>query len=154
MMDLRYSGQGYELSIEVYAQELERVDLSLLPERFHTKHEKFYGHRAEKQLLEIVNYRVEAIIEVPKVQIDPMPMEQGETKKLVPSGYRQVLFPERPGEVLCPILERQELSPGQLVEGPAIIRQPDSTVAIYPGHTAKVDVFNNLIIFIPVDYRG
>ncbi len=45
-----------------------------------------------------------------------------------------------------PIFDRDTLSADEVIDGPAIIQQADSTVVIDPGATAKVDRLGNLVI--------
>jgi len=44
------------------------------------------------------------------------------------------------------------LRPGNLLEGPAIVWSPITTVVINPGHSAKCDEYRNLVITWP--YHG
>ena len=41
---------------------------------------------------------------------------------------------------------RTQLSPGQTIEGPAIVEQLDTTIPIYPGDRARVDASGTLMI--------
>ncbi|MCX7139918.1 MAG: hypothetical protein NT123_02225 [Proteobacteria bacterium] len=45
-----------------------------------------------------------------------------------------------------PILAREGLSVGDIIEGPAIVEQFDTTTVIEPGDSAQVDEMGNLII--------
>ena len=44
------------------------------------------------------------------------------------------------------VWERRDLKSGNIIEGPAIIEQKDSTTAIPPNWQLKVDLFGNLIL--------
>jgi N-methylhydantoinase A len=51
------------------------------------------------------------------------------------------------GEVVStPVYERDRLSPGHVIPGPAIIEQEDSTAVIDPGYAGTVDEFANIVI--------
>ncbi|MGH2930440.1 MAG: hydantoinase/oxoprolinase family protein, partial [Solirubrobacteraceae bacterium] len=56
----------------------------------------------------------------------------------------QVFFDGRWMET--PIYERRRLSTGQVIDGPAVIVQQDTTAVVEPGYRATVDGFSNLII--------
>ena len=45
-----------------------------------------------------------------------------------------------------PVLARLDLPVGAVVEGPAILEQPDATTFVEPGFSARVDEFGNLIL--------
>ena len=44
-----------------------------------------------------------------------------------------------------PIHQRQALEPGMVIDGPAIVEQPDTTIVIEPGMHARVDAYGNLL---------
>ena len=44
------------------------------------------------------------------------------------------------------VYRREELVPGNAVDGPAIVEEMDSTTVILPGYSAKVDAVGNLLI--------
>ena len=44
------------------------------------------------------------------------------------------------------LYDRARLSPGNVVPGPAVIMEMDSTTLVLPGHVAEVDRFGNLLI--------
>ena len=46
----------------------------------------------------------------------------------------------------APLYDRNKLHPGIVVPGPAIVMEMDSTTVILPGHDAKVDEIDNLLI--------
>ena len=45
------------------------------------------------------------------------------------------------------IYDRSKLAAGNLILGPAIVTEMDSTTLILPGHHAKVDKFGTLLIW-------
>ena len=54
-----------------------------------------------------------------------------------PRTRRQVYFdPREP--VDCPIYEREDLSPTDVIEGPAVIEELDSTTVVHPGQTLTI----------------
>ena len=44
------------------------------------------------------------------------------------------------------LFDRSRLRPGNLVPGPAVISQMDTTTLILPGHTGEVDTVGNILI--------
>src|SRR5262249_46457513 len=71
-MDLRYAGQGYELEVPVPIGPLADAALAALRSRFDARHEALHGHRAEGEPVEIVNYRLRVVVEVPKFEPRPL----------------------------------------------------------------------------------
>ena len=49
------------------------------------------------------------------------------------------------GFVPCDIYHREQLAPGSIIDGPAILENVDSTVVIDPGWRARIDEYGNCI---------
>jgi N-methylhydantoinase A len=66
----------------------------------------------------------------------------------VPRASRQVYFTEieKPGYYDTKIFAREDLKPGNKVQGPLIVEQMDTTILVLPEQTMKVDEYGNLII--------
>lgn len=145
-LDLRYSGQGYEITVPVLKGHLREEDKTIIEKSFHNMHERQFGHKAEDQPIEIVNYRVGSIVKVAKPAIKSYPdasLPVGNALK----GRRKIYLGKGEGEVEFKIFNRDLLYPGHAVDGPAIIEQKDSTTAVFPGQKAEIDKFLNIIIF-------
>ena len=110
---------------------------------FDLQHESLFGHKAEDEVVEVVNYRVVGFGLVPKIELKPYPSAVGAAK---PSGQRQAYFPGLGGMTQIPVYDRETLGPGHAFDGPAIVEQPDSTTVVFPTQRARVDEWLNLMI--------
>ena len=63
----------------------------------------------------------------------------------VPGGERETVF-ERGHAHRSPVYRRSDLAPGQVIRGPAIVEQLDTTVIVFPGDRTRVDEWGNLVI--------
>jgi N-methylhydantoinase A len=63
-------------------------------------------------------------------------------------GIRSVYFKEFNGYEDCSTFDRSKLKANNVIFGPAIIEQMDTTIVIPPNQTARVDEFGNIIIDI------
>ena len=143
-LDLRYAGQGYELTIPCVAA-LERDGIAKLRENFDDAHRRSFGHVAPDETVEIVSFRVCGIGHLP-----PAGFAKFRNKGRPLTEARRELRRARFGGVMldCPVYQREKLDAGHLFSGPAIIDQLDATTVIPPGQTVHVDEFRNLIIGI------
>jgi N-methylhydantoinase A len=133
-VDLRYSGQGYELNIP-YGP--------VMVESFHALHRRRYGFANEERPLEIVNVRVRLV--APAEPFEPLQeriVEGDGSVGIV--GSRAVYFDGAPHETR--IYERDGLRPGDTFAGPAIISEYSSATILPPGDVLRVDGLGNLVI--------
>jgi N-methylhydantoinase A len=148
-LDLRYTGQGYELRTSLdglFSGRLTDTAMTLARERFDERHAQIHGHAAKERPVEVVSYRLRVRVDVPKYQPrqEPMPPSPLPADGAV-KGRRKVHFRGK-GAVDTTLYERDTLGIGMAVTGPAIVEQFDATTVIPPGWTGRVDGFRNLIL--------
>ena len=143
--DMRYVGQSYELTIELPSSELSSETISDVVFQFHREHDREYGFSAESEPVEVVALRLSAIGRIPKPatrEITANLSESDDGKK----PPRPVYFAENGGYVQCQRFDRYQLRSGQVISGPAIIEEIDSTTVIHPGYSGEVDRYGNLFL--------
>jgi N-methylhydantoinase A len=144
-VDMRYSGQAYELNIPVPGGTLNAGSLNQIDEAFHSQHKTLYGFSRVKERTELVYLRLSAIGLLEKPQIEKMP-SSGENSEAALKGFRPVYMGRE--YVNTSLYERKELKPGNSLIGPAIIEQMDTTTLVYPGQTVSIDEYQNIRIRI------
>jgi N-methylhydantoinase A len=145
-LDMRYRGQGYENPVPVRTLPLTAEDVEHYRRDFDAIHEKCHGHAAADQAVEVVNYRIQAIGLVPRVQMPTIPPATGPADAAV-VGRRRAYFSAVAGEPTeTPVYARARLGAGHRIDGPAVVEQYDSTVVIFPEQAAAVDSYGNLVI--------
>ena len=136
---LRYSGQGYDIPIDLPDGP---ADLPSLESAFHLEHERQYGYARRDQQVQLVNIWVSA--ELP-ISDDPRkPSERAESKRPAPRSTRPVYLSGNWHDTV--VYERSRLRPGQRIDGPAIIEQLDSTTLIWPGGHARIDAWEQIAV--------
>jgi len=144
-LDLRYRGQSHELTVAAPAGALTPQDLERVQEQFHEAHARAYGYAAREDPVELVNVRLTAIGVSPKPRLKALPQGNGDFNEAV-KGERPVWFNETSGFTACPIVDRYRLRWGDVVPGPAVIEEVDSTTVVHPGYEALVDQYGNLLL--------
>jgi N-methylhydantoinase A len=145
-LDLRYAGQGYELRTPLdglFAPHLTPASLAAARERFDARHAQIHGHAAKERPVELVSYRLRLRVRVPKYEpraAEAAKPADGDARK----GKRLVLLDGTLMEAI--VYERERLSVGAIVDGPAIIEQFDATTVIPLSWRARVDALRNLIL--------
>jgi len=133
-LDIRYHGQSYELTVPFSER---------FTPAFHEIHKQAYGYAREEAPLEIVNIRVRGIgaTEPPPLKARPLGDEHASGALL---DTRPVLF--EGGERPTPFYRAEALTPGNRIEGPAVIVRADTTVLIGVNDSLQVDGFGNFLI--------
>jgi N-methylhydantoinase A len=144
-LELRYVGQSYELPVPIPSADLGPETLAAAVEAFHQEHQRAYGYRAPGEPVECVNLRLTAVGTIAKPRMRRL-AESGPDPSSARKPNRQVYFMESGGYVECPIYDRYRLGCGQIIEGPAIIEEADSTTVLHPGYRARIDRFANLLL--------
>ncbi|EJM53592.1 N-methylhydantoinase A/acetone carboxylase, beta subunit [Pseudomonas sp. GM49] len=141
-IDARYNGQNFEVLVPM--DTVGPDDLGSFEAAFHVAHEREYGYQVEGRAIQIINCRVQAVGRVLKA---PLAAARADTTLAdAKVGQRQVYAGKAYGWCETPIFDRDLLSVGIVVEGPAIIEEMSSTTVLGPNHEALVDPHGNLIV--------
>lgn len=146
-LDMRYLGQEYTVRVPVPSSLPNAAALQALRLHFDELYETRYGHAAPDQSGELVNLRLTALGHVVKPSFASL--QDKRIPAAVTQRHRPVVFPGV-GQVDCPVLQRAELRPGQVIAGPAVIEEYASTTILHPGDSAVFHVDGCLVITLPV----
>lgn len=138
-LDLRYSGQSYELVIPF------EHDITRAVERFHSTHEQRFGYNDPNEQVHVVNVRLKArgLTTQPVLETQ----EEIHGAKATPYNTQHTVFATANGynTLDTPVYDRAALIPGVEIAGPAIITQYDTTTVLPPGWYAHIDEVKNII---------
>ena len=138
---MRYLGQNYEHDVPVPTGEITADVLKETFLSFHEMHEALYGYAMRDGIIELISFQVTALAETEKptlAMLRPSPIEGEPTR-------RQVFYPQT-GWADATICHRLSLSPGDQLEGPAVVHEAGSTTVLRPGDELSVDETGILLI--------
>jgi N-methylhydantoinase A len=148
-LDLRYTGQGYELRTPLEGLFVDRLTadaLAAVREKFDERHAQIHGHAAKERAVEVVSYRLRVRVTVPKYEPRAeTPTSAPRSSDIAVKGQRRIHFDGK-NSVKARLYERDRLDIGAVVAGPAIVEQFDATTVIPPGWSGRVDGYRNLIL--------
>ncbi len=139
--DMRYRGQSFEIETLLTKDDLIKVNIEEISNKFHKAHHKAYDHSDENTEIQIVNLRLVVSGKVSKPKIA---FHDEKYEKI--SGTRIVDVIIKGNSYKASLFNREQLKAGQSFNGPAIISQSDTTTFILPDYNVKIDKFLNLII--------
>src|SRR5262249_12866771 len=138
---MRYRRQSYEVAVPV-SHLRSPQDVADLAQRFHDAHRRRYGHMAQAEAVEIVNFQVTALGLIPKPPMKTFDAPAG-SAQAKPQAIRQAYFNGTDARDV-PVWRRGALPPDARIEGPAIIEEKTSTTVLYPGQRAVIDGYLNI----------
>jgi N-methylhydantoinase A len=141
-VDMRYSGQGYEVAVELPAGPLSSGVEPELRKAFDVEYRRRYGTFLEYAPAEALHWRLHA--EIPAENIEVMFDAPGSGDAL--RGQRSVWFAELRAFAPTQIYDRYRLPPSVRITGPALIEEGESTIVIGPSAAAEVDRQSNIIL--------
>ena len=142
--DMRYVGQGYEISVPIPGGTLGAQDAKRIEDSFWNEYNRLYGRYVKNVAVEGVTWRLWAHGPIPRVDLKGI--KGGESGKEPLKGTRKAYFPERKEFIATKVYDRYVLRPGDSLKGPAIIEERESTAVFGPDSSCIVDEFGNLVI--------
>jgi 5-oxoprolinase (ATP-hydrolysing)/N-methylhydantoinase A len=150
-VSMRYRGQGWEIPVTLPRGDFDEIAAQELINAFVKAYEAFFGRAIDGLTIEAVSWSVRVSV----VQDAPQavePIAAGEP--LAAAGTRLVHDPTAGVKVLTALFERDALSVGDTVAGPALIIEDQTTTAIGSGHEAVVQPDLTLRIAKAVTHDG
>jgi N-methylhydantoinase A len=140
--DLRYAGQAFQITVEFTETELRTRGVAVLTDQFDAEHEQLFtfklgdGH-------EILMIRAVVGASVTLKADITIPQGTGDVSGAV---MHQSRFFYEGQWYEAAIFDRSHLGALDVIMGPAIVSEMDSTTVVLPGYSATVDSVGNLLI--------
>jgi N-methylhydantoinase A len=141
-IDVRYEGQAFEVPLSIDADTLRKNGLKGITDRFDTEHKRLFTFNMETPH-ELVNLRAVAMgaaLDLPAAQL---PVGHGDPSEAKIRDHELWMDGSLHPAV---IYDRAKLKQGDVIPGPAIVIEMDSTTLIELGCVGKVDAVGNILI--------
>jgi N-methylhydantoinase A len=148
LVDLRYSRQVHEVTTPVRAKTpLTDAGVQQLIGDFEALYEKKYGKGSayREAGVEMTLFRLTArgLLERPK--LEPIPLGKSDPSR-ARVGRRMVFVEARNGMAEADIYDFERLVPGNVIEGPAVIHTPITTIVVQEDQRGTLDGYRNVLI--------
>ena len=142
LVEARYRAQVWELDVPVPRRLESDDDVRVVEEAFHATHERIFAVREPGQYLECLLWKVRAtaVLEKPELLARDLPAAPVEAESMIRAYFKEV------GLGPVPRYDGGTLPAGARIEGPAILREPTTTVVVYPGSAAVVTQLGNYVL--------
>ncbi|VFR29458.1 N-methylhydantoinase A [plant metagenome] len=140
---MRYAGQGWEIPVSLPDREFSPADEAMIEAAFRERYAQFFGRAVEGPAIEFVTFSVKVQEIHPEGTRQPL-VAQG--KPVGASVRRKVFDPALGGEQDSAIVERDALSAGDRVSGPAIIVERETSTVLTSPFDAVVQADGTLLL--------
>jgi N-methylhydantoinase A len=141
-IDVRYAGQAFEVPLTITMDVLTRDGVDGLLTRFDAEHLRLFTFNMETPH-EIVNLRAVAL--GPVLDLPATQLPKGDGNPVAAKMRDHTLWMDGK-EQAAVIYDRSKLRQGDVIPGPAIVIEMDSTTLIETGCVATVDAVGNILI--------
>ncbi len=141
-IDVRYAGQAFEVPLAIAPPGTSGAGIADLMARFDAEHKRLFTFNLTVPQ-ELVNIRVVALGKAANVEAERIP--RGDGNPIAAKLRDHEVWMDGAARPAV-IYDRSKLRAGDVVSGPAIVTEMDSTTLVHLGHTALVDDFGNLLI--------
>ncbi|MDB5409604.1 MAG: 5-oxoprolinase, partial [Rhodospirillales bacterium] len=147
-IDLRYSRQVHEVTTPVRAATpLDDAGIARLVADFEALYERKYGKGSayREAGIEMTMFRLTARGLMTRPEMVKLPLGSADPSA-ARTGRRNVFVDSRDGFAPTDIFDFEKLQPGNVVEGPAVIHTPITTIVLQEGQRGSVDPYRNVVI--------
>jgi N-methylhydantoinase A len=144
--EMRYTGQGHEVTVELPDGPLGPDDAERLTALYRKEYRRLYNREGPDVPLEALTWRLEVAGPRPEIRLESGEEGGSRTAEEAQKGTREIYLPEDTGFREVPVYDRYSLDPGAALQGPAVVEERESTVILGPGGRAEIDAARNLIV--------
>jgi N-methylhydantoinase A len=143
--DLRYHGQGFEIPVDIDIDTFDGNGAGLdgLRTAFDTEHQRLFSFLLDNNEHELVTVR--ATVSGPRPDVAAATIVEGGIDPAEALSTTTEIWVDG-ALVQANVYDRQRLKAGNVVRGPAIITEMDSTTLVLPDHAATVHDSGSLLI--------
>lgn len=153
--DMRYVGQGYEVTVPMNARRGGSSATKELTESFYHVYRKHFGHHLDGVPAEILSWRLNAICSNSAFSRNgTATRRRADTRRAQPYARRRIYDLQRKRFFEAPVYRHSQLHTGDTVTGPAIIEQVESTAVLGPRDVCKIDDRRNMELTIATPRVG
>jgi N-methylhydantoinase A len=148
--DMRYVGQGHEISVPLPSGEFTKSNIDGIYATFDREYERIF-HRLNPGVdIEGLNWRVFAVGPKPITEVERKPSSKIAHSRDALKGRRRAYSPDHGDFIDYDVYDRYRLLSGMSIKGPAIVEETESTSIIGSGDRADVDEFSNLVVTLEI----
>jgi N-methylhydantoinase A len=141
--NMRYRGQGHELTVVISGGELDANSAAELERLFIADYEQQFGRRIPDLDVEVLSWSLRlATIGAPIKLCPPAPSDH----VAQPADHVDVIDPPTGKLERIALYNRSALTPGSTITGPALIVEDETTTLVTEGFSARIDALGSIVM--------
>jgi N-methylhydantoinase A len=146
-LDMAYAGQTHTvavpITVEMTDSQVVAPTIDAIRDAFENAYRAAFSRLLDGGVQRILNLRTSTIGRRPKFDLSSLAPDEANATS-TPYGSRSVRMNGAWHDTA--LYDRLMLPVGTVIDGPAILTQPDTTILVEPGFQGRVDSFGNLIL--------
>ena len=141
--DMRYRGQGHEISVAVPVVEFDAAARQTLAELFDAAYSAAYARRIPDLDVEVMNWTLRlSVAQDPPTLCPPMP----ESDAPAAAGHRALFDPDAGPQENVATYRRNDLRPGARIPGPAVIAEDETSTVVTDAFGARINALGYIVM--------
>jgi N-methylhydantoinase A len=141
--NMRYRGQGHELTVTIPAGALDGDSAAELERRFIADYEQQFGRRIPGLDVEVLSWSLRLATAGARIELCPAALADLPAK---PADHVAVTDPATGGLERIALYNRSELMPGSTIAGPALIVEDETTTMVTKSFIARIDALGGVVM--------
>jgi N-methylhydantoinase A len=137
--DLRYLGQEHAVTVAVG----KLSDWATLRDEFDAAHERAYRYAAPDVDVQLINLRLTVVYPIERPRLARLDRR---ASGAAPSTTRTIFSSLAQTMLECRVYQREDLRPGDVIKGPAVVEEPGTTTIVDTGDNVSVEDHGCLIV--------
>ncbi|MCS7280860.1 MAG: hydantoinase/oxoprolinase family protein [Desulfobacterota bacterium] len=149
-VDMRFVGQGSEISIPVPSKPFYTFTKEEIRRMFDEEYQRLYGRTYPESEIEFINFKVRAELPIKLLKLSKLQRTDGQSVESAIKGKRLAFSSIVKDFIQFTVYDRYKLPPGSKFFGPAIIEERESTIVAGEDTEITVDEYG----FVWIEIRG
>jgi 5-oxoprolinase (ATP-hydrolysing) len=142
--EMRLLGQVHNIEVPLPPGPLGPTSIPAIQAAFEAEYQHLYSQMYGGSVIQVINWRLLCSGPEPQINLAETRGVLVDAPKL--KGSREAYFPELGGYVDIKVYNRYALRPGDVIAGPAIVEERESTTIVCPGDRLRVDASYHMVI--------
>ena len=141
---MRYVGQGHEIAVTLPVETYGAHHAGIFKDAFEAAYKQLYGRTIDGIEIEALSWTL--TISAPIRKTVPKPSKQHSATAANAEKTQSLFDPALAKRVDAPVYFREQLTPGDRLDGPALITEDQTTTVVTSAYTAEIDARGYIVL--------